>query len=332
MADIREEWLSLIEEEVIDPDILICDPHHHLWYDEFFKYSAEDLLKDIGDGHRVTKTVFVESRMMLQEDAALEMQPVGETEFVQNVVAGLKDKNEKVHVAAGIVGFANLTLGCAVENVLKAHISAGMGRFRGIRHTCAWDQSPEFKSRWDTPRGLLTDEKFREGFTYLQKYNLSFDAWLFHPQLLELADLVKEFPETSIIIDHIGGPLGIGPYTDKRNDVIRDWKQGLAQLSKYPNVYVKLGGLGMEICGFDWHKRSTPPNSSELAEIMAPYYLWCIEQFGTDRCMFESNFPVDKRSYSYNILWNAFKHITKDFSKTEKRSLFYDTASYIYNI
>jgi predicted TIM-barrel fold metal-dependent hydrolase len=332
LANIREDWLSLTKEEVIDPDIPICDPHHHLWYDELIKYSIEDFLQDVGDGHHVTKTVFVESRMMPKEDAVLEMQPVGETEFVQNVVTELKEKNEEIDVATGIVGFADLTLGRAVENVLKAHISAGMGRFRGIRHTCAWDQAPEFKSRWDIPRGLLTDEKFREGFECLQKYHLSFDAWLFHPQLLELADLVKEFPETTIIINHIGGPLGIGPYADKRHDVLTDWKQGLAQLSKHPNVYVKLGGLGMEIFGHGWHKRSVPPNSSDLAETMAPYYLWCIDQFGIDRCMFESNFPVDKQSYSYSVMWNAFKRITKNFSMTEKRSLFYDTASNVYNI
>jgi L-fuconolactonase len=332
LVTINEDWLSLTKEDIIDPDLLICDPHHHLWYDESIKYSVDDFLKDIGGGHRIVKTVFVESRLMLKEDATPDMQPVGETEFVQNIVTQRKSRNEEIDVAAGIVGFADLTLGDAVENVLKAHISAGKERFRGIRHICAWDQSPAFKSRWDTPMGLLADKNFREGFAHLQKYKLSFDAWLFHPQLTELADLVREFPDTNIIINHIGGPLGIGPYTGKRKEVIEDWKGGMFKLSKYPNVYVKLGGLAMEICGFGWHKRSAPLSSSELAEAMAPYYLWCIEQFGTERCMFESNFPVDKRSYSYSIIWNAFKRITKHFSIAEKQSLFYDTASYVYNI
>jgi L-fuconolactonase len=332
LANIREDWLSLTKEEVIDPDLLICDPHHHLWYDKLIRYSVDDFLKDIGVGHHVTKTVFVESRLMLREDATLEMQPVGETEFVQNVVTELQEKNEEIDVAAGIVGFADFTLGRAVENVLNAHISAGKGRFRGIRHICAWDQSPEFKDPWNTPKGLLADKIFREGFACLQEHNLSFDAWLFHPQLMELADLAGEFPKTSIIINHIGGPLGVGPYAGKRKDVIRDWKLGMVKLSKHPNVYVKLGGLGMEICGFGWHKRSAPPNSSELAETMAPYYLWCIEQFGAERCMFESNFPVDKRSYSYNILWNAFKNIIKDLPYHDKCALLHDTASRVYGI
>ncbi|MFC1863307.1 amidohydrolase family protein [Thermodesulfobacteriota bacterium] len=332
MATIREDWLSLTKEDIIDPYLIICDPHHHLWYDESIKYSVDDFLKDIGGGHRVIKTVFVESRLMLKENTTLEMQPVGETEFVQNVVTQRPNRNEKIDVAAGIVGFADLTLGSAVENVLKAHISAGKGRFRGIRHICAWDQSPEFKSRWNTPKGLLTDKNFREGFAHLSKYNLSFDAWLFHPQLMELADLAREFPETSIIINHVGGPLGIGPYARKQQEIIKDWKRGIVQLSKHPNVSVKLGGLGMEICGFGWHKRSVPPNSSELAEIMAPYYLWCIEQFGAERCMFESNFPVDKRSYSYAVLWNAFKKIVKDLSDHDRCALLRDTASRVYRL
>ena len=332
MVTIREDWLRLTKEDIIDPDLLICDPHHHLWYDSSIEYTVDDFSKDIGGGHRVTKTVFVESRLMLKKDATLEMQPVGETEFVHNVVTQRKNRNEEIDVAAGIVGFADLTLGDAVEKVLKAHISAGKGRFRGIRHICAWDQSPVFKSRWNTPKGLLADKNFREGFAHLQKYNLSFDAWLFHPQLTELVDLVREFADTSIIINHIGGPLGIGPYASKRKEVINDWKRGIEQLSGYPNVSLKLGGLGMEICGFDWHKRNVPPNSSELAETMAPYYLWCIEQFGAERCMFESNFPVDKQSYSYTILWNAFKKIVKDLSHHDKCALLHDTASKVYRL
>jgi predicted TIM-barrel fold metal-dependent hydrolase len=331
LVSIREDWLSLTKEDIINPELLICDPHHHLWYDESIKYSVDDLLKDINGGHRVAKTVFVESRLMLKKDVALEMQPVGETEFVQNIVTK-KYLNANIDVAAGIVGFADLTLGDAVKNVLEAHITAGKGRFRGIRHICAWDQSPEFKDRWNTPKGLLMEKKFQEGFANLQKYNLSFDAWLFHPQLMELADLAKEFSETSIIINHIGGPLGFGPYAGNRNEVIKDWKQGIEKLSEYSNVYVKLGGLGMEICGYDWHKRSVPPTSSELADIMAPYYLWCIEQFGAERCMFESNFPVDKRSYSYTILWNAYKKIIKDFSYHDKCALLHDTAEKVYRL
>ncbi|MBN2062999.1 MAG: amidohydrolase family protein [Deltaproteobacteria bacterium] len=313
--------------------MIICDPHHHLWYGNEIQYSVGDFLKDIKGGHRIEKTVFIESRLMLRKDSSPDMQPVGETEFVQQVVTDLSLKDDGLNIAAGIVGFADLTLGRAVEPVLDAHISAGKGRFRGIRHSCAWDQNPQFnKSRWNIPRGLLLDRKFRDGFAFLRKYDMTFDAWIFHPQLMELADLAREFSETKIIINHIGGPLGTGPYAGIRDEVSVIWKRGLAELCKYPNVYIKLGGLGMEICGFGWHERAIPPNSMELAEVMAPYYLWCIDQFGPDRCMFESNFPVDKRSYSYTIIWNAFKRIAGELSYQDRCALFHDTAVKVYSI
>ncbi|MBN2569777.1 MAG: amidohydrolase family protein [Deltaproteobacteria bacterium] len=329
--NIREDWLSLTQEDVIDPKMEICDPHHHLWYDVEIEYSINDLLNDINYGHRVVKTVFVESRLMLRKSGPLEMRPLGETEYIQRVLSQLSG-NQNIDISAAIVGFADLTLGSSVERLLEAHISAGKGRFRGIRHTCAWDRSPEFKSRWEVPEGLLSDSKFREGFGCLQKFDLSFDAWLFHPQLAELEYLARKYPDIRIIINHTGGPLGIGPYAERREEVLSNWKRGIGELSKYPNVFIKLGGLGMPICGFGWHERSVPPNSSDLAEIMAPYYLWCIECFGIDRCMFESNFPVDKSSYSYTVLWNAFKRVVEDFSFQERCALFHGTAMDAYRI
>jgi predicted TIM-barrel fold metal-dependent hydrolase len=230
-------------------------------------------------------------------------------------------------VGAGIVGFADLTSGADVASVFEAHLEAGKGRFRGIRQTSTWDASPEFRS---TSRGLLLDPGFRKGFACLQKYGLSFDAWLYHPQLMELLDLARTFPDTTIIVDHMGGPLGIGPYDRKL--VFREWKRGIGALAGCHNVFVKLGGLGMDICGFGWHEKTTPPNSSELAGAMAPYFTWCIEKFGVNRCMFESNFPVDKRSYSYTVIWNAFKKVIKDFPRGEKGALLYDTAVKTYRL
>jgi predicted TIM-barrel fold metal-dependent hydrolase len=179
---------------------------------------------------------------------------------------------------------------------------------------------------------IFSNPQFREGFAYLHKYNLSFDAWLYHTQLMELVGLANSFPDTPIILDHIGGPLGIGPYAGKREEVFQEWKQGIAALSLCPNVVVKLGGLGMPLTGFGWHEQPTPPNSAELAEAMAPYYNWCIDHFGADRCMFESNFPVDKLSYSYTTIWNAFKRISKDFSSTDQAALFHDTAVKVYRL
>ncbi len=339
MTTEREAWLTLTIEDPMAPALPICDPHHHLWDRPALpdrpgsRYLLEELLQDTGGGHNIVQTVFIECRSMHRKDGPNEMRPVGETEFVQGIAAqSASGQYGMTLVAAGIVSFADLTLGTAVVPVLEAHIAASRDRFRGIRHSSVWDTSPEITPTGARPRSLLLDPKFREGFACLQKYSLSFDAWLYHPQLMELTDLARAFPETPIILDHIGGPLGIGPYAEKREEVFGEWKSGIAALSTCPNVVVKLGGLGMPICGFGWHERDIPPSSAELAEAMAPYYEFCIEQFGVNRCMFESNFPVDKQSYSYTVMWNAFKRITEDFSPEDRAALFHDTAVKVYRL
>jgi predicted TIM-barrel fold metal-dependent hydrolase len=341
MTTEREAWLALTLEEAIEPELPICDPHHHLWLDRPSgpdqyggRYLIEELLKDIGRGHRIVQTVFIECRSKYRETGPQEMQPIGETEFTQDITAkSVSGQYGTIAVAAGIVGFADLTLGDAVAPVLEAHVETGRNRFRGIRHSVVWDADPAMASqRGFAPKGLLLDSKFREGFACLRKYNLSFEAWLYHPQLLELVDLARAFPDTSIILNHVGGLLGIGRYAGKHDEVFQEWKRGIAALSSCPNVVVKLGGLGMSRCGFGWHEHATPPNSTEVAEAMSPYYLWCIEQFGVDRCMFESNFPVDKVSYSYAVIWNAFKRISEGFSAEERSALFHDTAVRVYRL
>ena len=263
-----------------------------------------------------------------------EMQPVGETEFVQGVAAiSASGQYGPTRVAAGIVSFADLALGATVAPVLEAHIAASPNRFRGIRHACAWDANPDIRNSHTSPsQGLLMDTTFREGFACLQQYGLSFDAWLYHHQMGELADLARAFPDVTIILDHVGGPLGIGPYAGKREDVFEQWQPSIADLAACANVVVKLGGLAMSMCGFGWHRRPQPPTSAELAEAMAPYYLYCIEQFGVERCMFESNFPVDKVSCSYTVLWNTFKRMTQDFSSADQAALCHDNAVRVYRL
>ncbi len=333
MANAREDWLGLTIEDPIDPDLAICDPHHHLWDINGDRYLLDELLQDIGGGHNVVKTVFVECQAMYRQSGPVEMQPVGETEFVAAVAsenAGRSDNS--IDVCAGIVGFADFTLGESVAPVLEAHVAASEGRFRGIRHACPWDASPDIRRYRNAPQGLLLDSKYREGFACLQSYGLSYEAWLYHTQLSELADLAKSFPDVSIILNHVGGLLGIGPYVGKREEVYQEWVRGISELAECPNVTVKLGGLGMSMCGFAWHKRSAPPASEEMAEAMSPYYLFCVEKFGPERCMFESNFPVDKVSGSYTVLWNAFKRVAKGFSASELGSLFHDTAVRVYRL
>ncbi len=326
----HEAWLALVHEEPIAPDLPICDPHHHLWDRPGDRYLLPQLLQDTGSGHRVVKTVFLECKSMYRQDGPEAMRPVGETEYVEAVAA--QTAGDKTAVAAGIVGFADLTLGAAVTPVLEAHLAASPNRFRGIRHSVATDAAFQSTSPASPRPGLLLDEKFRAGFACLPRYEMSFDAWLFHPQLEELVDLARAFPQVPIILDHVGGLLGTGPYAGQRETVFQTWKSAIGDLATCPNVAVKLGGLGMERCGFGWSKQTQPPSSVEMAAAMAPYYLWCIEQFGVNRCMFESNFPVDKVSSSYTVLWNAFKRIVRDFSPDEQAALFHDTAVNIYRL
>jgi len=337
-----EAWLALTPEDPIEPDLPICDPHHHLW--DFAKnhvpdyaiqvphYLLKELLKDIGGGHHIVRTVFLECKTMYRKAGPREMQPIGETEFVQGIAAqSASGQYGETKVAAGMVGFADLTLGAKVEPVLEAHIIASRNRFRGIRYTSTWDANRDIIQS-ESHKGVLSDPEFQEGFAYLAKHGLSFDAGLYHTQLMELVDLARAFPDTTIIVNHTGIPIGIGPYAGKREEVFKEWKYGITALGSCHNVFMKLGGLGMAICGFDWHQRAIPVNSTELADSMAPYYLWCIEQFGAERCMFESNFPVDKMSYSYTVLWNAFKRITKYFSPKDHSALFHDTATRVYRL
>lgn len=327
----HQAWLDLTREEPLDPDLPIIDPHHHLWDYPTSRYLAGELLADTGSGHKVLQTVFVECLSMYRQDGPEQMRPVGETEFVSAIAEDRAD--EPTRVAAGIVGYADLTLGDGAAPVLAAHVAAGGGRFRGIRHAVSWDASDDIgNAHTHPPRGLLLDARFRQGFAQLRKYDLSFDAWLYHPQLTELADLARAFPETPIVLDHVGSPLGIGPYAGKREAVFKEWQRGIDEVAACGNVVVKLGGLAMKLCGFGWHRRDKPPGSADLARSMAPYVLYAIEQFGVDRCMFESNFPVDKPSCSYVVLWNAFKRITRDFSDRERRTLFHDTAAKVYGL
>ena len=337
-------WLNQVSEEVLDPELEICDPHHHLWAHPTDRYLLDDLLADTGTGnnvedphvasHNVTSTVFVECLSMYRADGPVELRPVGETEFVQGIAAmSASGGYGPIRAAAGIVGFADLSLGDAVQPVLEAHIAASPNRFRGIRHASGWDASPEIRnSHTNPPEGLLGDPGFRRGFAHLQRLDLTFDAWLYHPQLDELTDLAQAFPGTTIVLDHFGGPLGLGRYAGKQREVFEEWKPKIDELARCPNVVAKLGGLNMPLNGFGWEKRDRPPGSAELADATKHYYLHTIERFGPNRCMFESNFPVDKASCSYTVLWNAFKRMTADFPADEKRAMFHDTAARVYRI
>jgi len=329
----RDSWLALAVEEPLEPDLPICDPHHHFWDREGDRYFLDQLVQDLSGGHNVTQTVFVECSSMHRAAGPEELRPVGEVEFVRGIAAqSASGQYGPTEVAAGIVGHADLMLGSAVRPVLEALVAAGGHRFRGIRFSCAWDASPQVGSPTSNAAGMLRDSRLREGFACLQGLGLSFDALVYHTQLDELADLAGAFPDTTIILNHVGRPLGVGPYSGKRDEVFADWQRGIAAVAQRENVVVKLGGFGNLISGHDWHQHATPPTSRDVAETVGPWLSYCIEQFGPERCMFESNFPVDKTSYPYTTVWNAFKQFSRDFSATERAAMFQETAVRAYRL
>lgn len=328
------EWLAKVKEAALEPQLPIVDPHHHLWVHPGSRYELEELLGDTGQGHNIRATIFVECAAMYRADGPEHLKPVGETEYVNGIAAKSASGGfGEMRACAGIVGFADLRLGAAVDEVLEAHIAAAPARFRGIRHASAFDASPEVRpSHTNPPEGLLGLADFREGFKRLAKYKLSFDAWLYHRQIPELTSLARANPETTIIFDHFGGPIGIGPYEGKRGEIFAQWKKDVAELASCPNVVAKLGGINMAVNGYGWHKRDLPPTSDELVAATRDWYLHSIDVFGPERCMFESNFPVDKLSCSYGVLWNAFKKIASGFTADDKKHLFHDTAARVYRL
>jgi L-fuconolactonase len=333
------DWLALNQEQPLEPDLPICDPHHHFWDRRtarmpYQRYLLHELVADIQSGHNVRSTVFIEARAMYRANGPEEMRPVGEVEFVQGLAAaGASGLYGPGRAAAAIVGHANLNLGARVAPVLEALRAASPNRFRGIRHSVTWDPHPEVENTAaHNKEGQLGSDAFRAGARVLARMGLSFEAWLFFPQLPELAAFARAVPDLTIVLNHIGGLLRVGPYANRDDEVLTTWRRGIAAVAACPNVCVKLGGIGMPRTGFDWHARNTPIGSEELGASMAPFMTYCIEQFGPGRCMFESNFPVDKVSYSYSVLYNAFKRLSKSYSAADRAAMFHDTAARVYRI
>jgi L-fuconolactonase len=330
-----EAWLAQQPpESILEDELPIIDTHHHLWERPDHRYLLHEFVADVGTGHNVVATVFVECDSMYRAGGPKELRPVGETEFVAGQAAMSESgKYGPTRVAAGIVGFADLTLGDRVEPVLEALIRAGGGRFRGVRHSAAWDASEVIgNSRAARGPHMLAQADFRSGLQRLTSLGLSFDAWAFHPQLADVVDLARAFPSARIVMGHVGAPLGYGPYTGKREEVFASWKAGVTELARCDNVVMKLGGMMMRNAAYDYRTQPKPPSSVELAALWGPYIVTCIELFGPNRCMFESNFPVEKMGIGWAALWNAFKRIAAGASAAEKQALFSGTARRVYRL
>jgi len=329
---IRPDWLARHAEEILEPDLPIVDPHHHLWDRPGAPYLLPELLADTGSGHNILATVYLECRSMYRVTGPEEFRPVGETEFVNGVAAmSASGGYGAMRACDGIIGHVDLCIGAKAREVLNAHIRAGGGRFRGIRHVSALNDHVRSASI-PPPAGMLGMKEFREGFAQLAPLNLTFDSYMFHPQLPELVSLARAFPGTRIIMNHVGGPIGAGPYAAQKAEVFREWSAHIKEVASCPNVFAKLGGMGMRVLGHPFGEGPEPPTSQQLADSWKPYVDVVIEAFGVKRCMFESNFPVDKGMCSYQVIWNAFKRIATGASADEKADLFRRVAARVYRL
>jgi predicted TIM-barrel fold metal-dependent hydrolase len=329
-------WLAQTQESTLEPELPICDPHHHLWTHRpeplaYQEYLLPELAADINSGHNVRSTVFIEVRAEYRTDGPEEMRPVGEVEFVQKIA---DESATGVHgpgrAAAAIIGKADLKLGEGVRPILEALQAASPNRFRGVRHSVGWDPNTEVLDR--EIQGVLGSDGYRAGARIMAQMGLVLENSLYFPQLDELADFANAVPDLTIVLNHVGGLLRVGPYANRDDEVLAEWRKGVATAAKCPNIIMKLGGVGQARYGYDWAGRDVPVGSEELAGTLAPLMNHCIEQFGADRCMFESNFPVDKISYSYNVIFNAFKRLSQGYSASERAAMFHDTAKRVYSI
>ena len=330
---IRPHWLASWSEEAIDPARPIVDAHHHLFERPGWRYLADDLMEDIGTGHNLRATVYVQARSMLREDGPEEMRPVGETEFANSI----GEKWTRPQLCAGIVGHADLRQGTAVRSVLEAHMSAAGGsrgsggRFRGVRQIAFWDADPTLANpAYAATEDMLDSPEFRAGFAELAPLGLSFDAWIVFHQIPRLTRLARDSPQTQIVLDHCGGIAGIGPYAGKRDEVFAAWSRSLAELARCRNVWVKVGGLGSRLAGFGFERRERAPSSVELADAWRPWVRTVFDLFGPERCMFESNFPMDKGSHSWVVGWNALKRLAEDLGTDEQDDLCWRSAAKFY--
>jgi len=326
---IREAWLAQHEEPILDPGLPIIDPHHHIWEHADQRYLLPELLADTGTGHDIRATVFIQCASQYDMAEPPERRPLGETRFMTRVAEAAA--GAATHACAGIVGLVDLTLGDRVTPLLEEHVALAGGRFRGVRNRTAWDASPAIRTNLESPPpGPLPLPAFREGARRLAAMGLTLDIWAYHPQLGQVLEVARAVPELTIVVDHCGGPLGLGPY--RRDAIFPEWRASIAALAACPNVMMKLGGLAMDVGGDQFHHQPLPPSSATLAEAWRPTIETCIEAFGVERCMFESNFPVDKGMCSYPVLWNAFKRLAAGASESERAALFSGTAARLYRL
>jgi L-fuconolactonase len=325
-----DQWLDLQSEEPLDPGTAMIDPHHHLWDRGGHRYLPAEFRQDAGS-HPIIATVYVECLSHYRSHGPEHLRPVGETEFVAQLTAK-RGRAPGPDICAGIIGFADLSLGRSVADVLDAHESVGQGRFKGIRYVTAWDPDSGVPRSYPTAPGMLGAAAVQASVTELASRQLSLDLWVYFHQLKEVAALATACDDLPIVVNHCGGPIGIGPYLERRAEVLRQWTANIQCLRPCKHVAIKFGGLTMKLAGYAWRERPMPPSSDELAGAWKPYFDVCLDTFGPERLMFESNFPVDRTGCSYTSLWNAFTILASNCSLDERRAMFLSTARRIYRL
>jgi predicted TIM-barrel fold metal-dependent hydrolase len=335
---VSQQWLSQVVEEILEPERSIIDPHHHLWKRGLgFDYLLDELWRDTGSGHNINKTVFMECHAFYDRDVPDHLRSLGETRTIAELCRQSAANQQGNPPVAGLVGHVDLTLAgesaTLLREVIEQHQQAGQGYLRGFRHAGAFDKNADLF--FISPRGpsyLYGKEPFRKGLQVLADLGLTYDTWHYHHQNQDFCELAQAVPDCTMVLDHFGTPLGVGVYAGCRDEIFQQWKEDIRAISRCPNVYAKLGGLAMPDNGFGWHTGQRPPTSDEFVARQRRYYLHTIDCFGPERCMFESNFPMDRYSISYPVLWNGFKKMAAGFSEPEKHALFYRTAERVYRL
>lgn len=336
----RPDWLEKVREPALEPEIPICDCHHHLWDMGGNTYLNGEFQRDMKSGlsgeetHNVVSTVFVECTTSYDDAPESYARYMGETRFAEQLAEESDRQTQPApRIAAAIIARADVNGHETLPLAIAAHQAISPGRFRGFRHVVNWDPEPEIGQGHSNPGPqLLLDRDFQSGAAILSEHGLLFETVALHTQLDEVIAFSRKLPRLKIVLNHMGCAVGVGRFSDQRDAVFKDWSEKMSALARCENVYVKLGGFNMARYGFAWHTRPTPPTSDELAEVTGRYYRTVIDRFGPERCMFESNFPMDKISCSYGVLWNAYKKITAPLPGASRRQLFCDTAETLYSI
>lgn len=306
------------------------DPHHHLWDRGGERYLVDEFSVDLAVVGSPEGTVYVECLNSYRESGSKHLRSLGEAQFFVDLI---RDPDSALrNIVTGFVGNGDLALGHDLADVLDGYADIAGESFRGVRYCVAWDKDERIHTAFETHRGMLLQSNLGDSVAYLRHRGLSLDLWVYFTQLDEVKHFLAKNPGVEVVLNHCGGPIGVGRFAGKREEVFCSWRKGLADVAAHEEVCIKFGGLGMALAGFGWHKRDKWPVISDYVQAWRPYFDVCLELFGPERIMFESNFPVDRKGCDYGSLWSAFLGLADNLSDSERDALFFSTARRVYRL